>query len=103
MNSRRILNTKIARCRTDKKKITVFGVMLLNGDDVAMISEGSKAGDFVRFLGVVRRENPMMHGRTAKRSSGCWTSRALEKKLKAPSWINWLYISLPIVRSEKNC
>ena len=58
MNSRRVLNTKIARCRTDTKKITVFGVMLLNGNDVAMMSEGSKAVDFVRFLEVVRVENP---------------------------------------------
>jgi len=58
MNSRRVLNTKIAKCRTDKKKITVFGAMLLNGDDVAMISEGSKAVDLVRCLKVVRVENP---------------------------------------------
>jgi hypothetical protein len=58
MNSRRVLNTKIAKCRTDNKKITVFGAMLLNGNDVAMVSEGSKAGDFVRFLGAVRDENP---------------------------------------------
>jgi len=58
MNSRRVLNTKIARCRTDKKKITVFGAMLLNGNDVALLSEGSKAVDLVRFLEVVRVENP---------------------------------------------
>ena len=48
MNSRRVLNTKIA----------VFGVMLMNGNDVAMLSEGSKAIDFVRFLETVRIENP---------------------------------------------
>jgi len=58
MNSRRVLNTRVARCRTDNKSVIVFGAMLLDGDDVAMISEGSKAEDFVRFLGAVRRENP---------------------------------------------
>ncbi len=58
MNSRRVLNTKIAKCRTDKKKIAVFGAMLMNGSDVAMLSEGSKAVDFVRFLETVRIENP---------------------------------------------
>lgn len=58
MNSRRVLNTKIAKCRIDKKKITVFGAMLLNGNDVALLSEGSKAVDLVRFLEVVRVENP---------------------------------------------
>jgi transposase len=58
MNSRRVLNTKIARCKTDRKKITVFGVMLLNGSDVAMMSEGSKAVDLIRFLEVLRAENP---------------------------------------------
>ncbi len=58
MNSRRVLNTKIAKCRRDKKKVSVFGAMLLNGNDVAMISERSKAVDFVRFLEVVRVENP---------------------------------------------
>jgi transposase len=39
------------------KKITVFGAMLLNGNDVAMMSEGSKAVDFIRFLEAVRIEN----------------------------------------------
>ncbi len=58
MNSRRVLNTKIVKCRIDKKKITVFGAMLLNGNDVALLSEGSKAEDLVRFLEVVRVENP---------------------------------------------
>jgi hypothetical protein len=58
MNSRRVLNTKIVKCRTDTKKITVFGAMLLNGNDVAMMSDGSKAVDFIRFLEVVRNENP---------------------------------------------
>jgi transposase len=53
-----VLNTRIARWRTDNRKLSVFGAMLLNGRDVAMISEGSKAGDFIRFLGAVRRENP---------------------------------------------
>jgi len=60
MNSRRVLNTKIAKCKTDYKKITVFGAMLLNGNDIAMISEGSKAEDFIRFLKAVRMENPTM-------------------------------------------
>ncbi len=58
MNSRRVLNTKIAKCRTDKKKIAVFGTMLMNGNDVAMLSEDSKAVDFIRFLETVRIENP---------------------------------------------
>ncbi len=58
MNSRRVLNTKIARCKTDRKKVSLFGAMLLNGNDVAMMSKGSKAVDFVRFLKVVRLENP---------------------------------------------
>lgn len=58
MNSKRVLNTKIAKCRKDSKSVTVFGAMLLNGNDVAMISEGSKAGDFVRFIDAVRKENP---------------------------------------------
>lgn len=31
--------------------------MLLNGNDVAMVSERSKADDFIRFLNVVRKEN----------------------------------------------
>lgn len=32
--------------------------MLLNGRDTAMLSEHSKTDDFIRFLGIVRRENP---------------------------------------------
>jgi len=44
--------------KTDNRKVTVFGAMLLNGKDVAMLSERSKAVDFIRFLGVVRNENP---------------------------------------------
>lgn len=59
MNTRRVLNTRIARCRTDNKRITVFGAMLLNGRDVAVISEGSKKEDFKEFLNAVRKENPL--------------------------------------------
>ncbi|MEE9175678.1 MAG: IS630 family transposase [Thermodesulfobacteriota bacterium] len=57
-NNKRVLNTKVVRHKTDNRKITVFGAMLLNGKDVAMLSERSKSEDFIRFLGAVRSENP---------------------------------------------
>lgn len=44
--------------KTDNRKVTVFGAMLLNGKDVAMLSDRSKAEDFIRFLNAVRIENP---------------------------------------------
>lgn len=44
--------------KTDHRKITVSGAMFLNGKDVAMLSARSKAEDFIRFLGAVRKENP---------------------------------------------
>lgn len=57
-NHKRVVNTKVAYHKVDNSKITVFGAMLLNGGDVAMLSEGSKAEDFIRFSEVVRAENP---------------------------------------------
>jgi transposase len=57
-NKRRVLNTNVVKHKTDNRKITVFGAMLLNGRDVAMLSERSKAEDFIRFLSAVRNENP---------------------------------------------
>ena len=50
--------TRIARQRIDKGGVTCFGAMMLNGRDVALISRGSKAADFVEFLGALRKGNP---------------------------------------------
>jgi len=60
MNSRRVLNTKIARCKTDRKKVSLFGAMLLNGNDIAMISEGSKAENPSRII-VLILDNARIH------------------------------------------
>jgi len=49
----------VVKHKTDNRKVTVFGAMLLNGVDVVLLSECSKAEDFIRFLDVVRSENPV--------------------------------------------
>lgn len=55
---KRAVATRVAKQRIDKGRVTVFGGMLLNGLDVALMSRGSKAPDFVEFLRALRRENP---------------------------------------------
>jgi transposase len=54
---RRILGRRKVKAETTKKRKTIFGFMSLNGNDVAMISDSSKAKDFVEFMRCVRKEN----------------------------------------------
>lgn len=44
-----------------KRKKTIFGLMLLNGNDTAMVSDSSKVADMLSFLELARKENPLQH------------------------------------------
>ncbi len=55
---RRVLGCKKIKAETTRKRKTIFGFMSLNGKDVAMMSNTSKAKDFVEFMRCVRKENP---------------------------------------------
>lgn len=58
-NKGRIINTPLVSCiGSEKRSKTIFGFMALNGNDVAMLSDRSKAKDAVSFLELVRMENP---------------------------------------------
>ena len=59
---RRVINTPMVvysdkGCVYDRRSMTLFGFMSLNGSDVVMASETAKAIDMVSFLGFVRKEN----------------------------------------------
>ncbi|WP_457550472.1 IS630 family transposase [Archaeoglobus sp.] len=58
-NRIRVVNTPVVKYREgEKKSKTIFGFMALNGNDVVILSDKSKAEDMVAFLGLIRRENP---------------------------------------------
>ena len=52
---RRVLGRRKVKAETTKKRKTILGFMSLDG--VAMISNTSKARDFVEFMRCVRRES----------------------------------------------
>ncbi len=56
---RRVLCTHIIRYDegSGKRSKTIFGFMAINGNDVAMVSDTSKAGDMASFLQLIRQEN----------------------------------------------
>lgn len=59
---RRVINTPVVVYSDkgkvyDRRSMTLFGFMSLNGSDVVMASETAKALDVVSFLGFVRKEN----------------------------------------------
>jgi putative transposase len=64
-NRRRVINTPLVsysdKGSDGKRKKTIFGLMLLNGNDVVMVSNSSKAPDMVSFLELARKENPRQH------------------------------------------
>jgi len=59
-NKRRVINTPVIEYMPGKKRSkTIFGFMALNGNDVVMISESSKAKDLMEFLQNIRTANLM--------------------------------------------
>ncbi|RLI86731.1 MAG: IS630 family transposase [Archaeoglobales archaeon] len=56
---RRVINTPYVSYKEgEKKSKTIFGFMALNGNDVVMLSDKSKAEDMAAFLELIRKENP---------------------------------------------
>jgi len=56
---RRVINTPVVKYKEgEKKSKTIFGFIALNGNDVVMLSDKSKAEDMVAFLELIRKENP---------------------------------------------
>ncbi len=59
-NKRRVINTPVIKYAQGKKRSkTIFGFMALNGNDVVMLSDSSKAEDMMRFIQIIRANNIM--------------------------------------------
>jgi transposase len=59
-NKRRVINTPVVKYDQGKKRSkTIFGFMALNGNDVVMLSDSSKAEDMMSFLKIIRTNNIM--------------------------------------------
>lgn len=57
-NKRRVVNTRaVTYTEGAKRSKTVFGFMSLNGNDVVMVSDGSRSMDMEGFIGSIRAEN----------------------------------------------
>ena len=55
---RRFFGRRRISATLEKRKITIFGFMALNGKSVLMLSEKSRKEDFMAFLRLMRRKNP---------------------------------------------
>lgn len=56
---RRVINTPYVSYREgERKSRTIFGFIALNGNDVVMLSDKSRAEDMVAFLELIRKGNP---------------------------------------------
>jgi putative transposase len=58
-NKIRVINTKLVVYKQGTKiSKTIFGFMGLGGKDVVMVSDKAKASDMIKFIELIRKENP---------------------------------------------